>query len=308
MTLMKNILRSSLASIAYLRYLFPEDNFSETQLAGLKIKSLVPKQNPEIAAMTAWLENGVFDAIEHHYLRALVFSVFSEFNNPATLLESYTFKFSYPADGQLGMDLIATGQGGQSKEMTYMSREQIQQAWCTMIRGLITLSHTLPPLPTERHIAMRLFYYDDITPDDYEPPGFQQATDAPDFEFLADAETIEIGGAVKTKHHTIALRLDTAMPNLAGPPDLGEPLSEDAKKVLKACARHEFLTRAVAAEAIGQTPTSKKVNEVMDELAGKGILSDAKGSRGRAIIRTPETESYFRNLKTGDSSISDGDS
>jgi hypothetical protein len=308
MTLMKNILRSSLASIAYLRYLFPEENFSETQLAGLKIKSLVPKQNPEIAAMTSWLENGVFDAIERHYLRALVFSVFAEFNNPATLLESYTFKFAYPSDGQMKMNLVASTKEGETKEMTYMSREQIQQAWCTMIRGLITLSHTLPPLPSERHIAMRLFYYDDITPEDYEPPGFQQSTDAADFEFLADAETIEIGGAVKTKHHTISLRLDTAMPNLAAPPDAGDSLSEQAKQVLKSCARHEFLTRLMVAEAIGQTLTSKRVDEVIGELIEKGVLSEAKGPRGRAIIRTPETESYFQDLQTREDPGSDEDS
>jgi hypothetical protein len=115
MTLVKNILRSSIATIAYIRYLFPEENFSETQLAGLKIKSLLPRDNPEIAAMTEWMEQGVFDAIERHYLRALVFSVFGEFNNPATLLESYTFKFSYPSDGELAMDLIASARGGEKK-------------------------------------------------------------------------------------------------------------------------------------------------------------------------------------------------
>jgi hypothetical protein len=307
MTLMKNIIRSSIASIAYLRYIFPEENFTETQLAGLKIKSLIPKQNPEIAAMTSWMEEGVFDAIERHYLRALVFSVFAEFNNPASLLESYTFKFTYPSDGQLAMDLIATAKGGETKEMKYMTREQIQQAWCTMIRGLITLSHSLPPLPTERHIAMRLFYYDDVTPDDYEPPGFHPATDAPDFEFLADAETVEIGGAVKTKHHSISLRLDTAMPNLAAPPDLGEPLTDEAKSVVKACTGREFLTRATVAEAIGEPATSKRVQEVIDELASRGIVSERRGSKGRAILRTPATEGYFRDLTADEGSISDDD-
>ena len=33
--------------------------------------------------------------------------VFSRYNDPSSLLESYTFKFSYPSDGNLSMDLIA---------------------------------------------------------------------------------------------------------------------------------------------------------------------------------------------------------
>lgn len=213
MTLVKNILRSSISSIAYLRYLFPEDNFTDTLLAGLKIKSLVPNSNQEVAAMGNWMEKGVFDAIEKHYLKALVFSIFAEFNNPQSLLESYTFKFTYPSDGNISMGMFADVKGKATKELSYMTREQIQQAWCTMIRTLITLSHTLPPLPQERHIAMRLYYYDDITPPDYNPPGFTQADDAPSFEFIADPECVEIGGSVKTKYHTVSLKLDTAMPN-----------------------------------------------------------------------------------------------
>ncbi|OHT11335.1 HORMA domain containing protein [Tritrichomonas foetus] len=213
MTLVRNILRSSISSIAYLRYLFPEENFADTQLAGLKIKSLIPSSNPEIAAMTEWMENGVFDAIEKHYLKALVFSIFSEFNNPSSLLESYTFKFSYPEDGNISMGMIATAKGQSSKELSYMTREQIQQAWCTLIRTLITLSHTLPPLPQERHVAMRLYYYEDVTPTDYNPPGFTAADDAPNFEFVAEPECVEIGGSVRTKYHAVSLRLDTAMPS-----------------------------------------------------------------------------------------------
>ena len=292
MTLMKNILRSSLASIAYLRYLFPEDNFSETQLAGLKIKSLIPNNNPEIAAMTEWLEKGVFDAIEKHYLRALVFCVFSEFNNPQSLLESYTFKFTYPSDGNVGLGLSATVDG-KTKEMSYMTREEIQQAWCMMIRSLITLSHTLPPIPCDRHIAMRLFYYDDVTPEDYEPPGFQECTDAPPFEFVADAECVEIGGGVKTKHHSVSLKLDTAMPHVAGQ---NQELSDDMKKVMKICAQSVYLTKSAVAEALGEAVNSKKVTDMIAQLSEMKIISASSGSRGRTVIHNEENDARFKEL------------
>jgi hypothetical protein len=62
----------------------------------------------------------------------------------------------------------------------------------------------------ERYMAMWLFCHDDVTLDDHELHGFHAATDASDFEFVADAETVESRGAVKTKYHSILLRLDTA--------------------------------------------------------------------------------------------------
>lgn len=213
MTLVKNILRSSISSIAYLRYLFPEENFSDTKLAGLKLKALIPDANPEAFAINEWIEKGVFDAIEKHYLKSLVFSIFAEFNNPASLLESYTFTFTYPKNGNISMGLVANAKGQQPKEYTYMTREQIQHAWCQIVRTLITLSHTLPPLPTERHIGMRIYYYDDVTPEDYNPPGFVNADTVPAFQFVTDSECINIGGALKTKFHSLNLKLDTAVPN-----------------------------------------------------------------------------------------------
>lgn len=206
-------MRSSISSIAYLRYLFPEENFSDTRLAGLKLKALIPDANPEAFAINEWIEKGVFDAIEKHYLKSLVFSIFAEFNNPASLLESYTFTFTYPKDGNISMGLIANAKGQQPKEFTYMTREQIQHAWCQIVRTLITLSHTLPPLPSERHIGMRIYYYDDVTPEDYNPPGFVNADTVPAFQFVTDSECINIGGALKTKFHSLTLKLDTAVPN-----------------------------------------------------------------------------------------------
>nr|AEW27318.1 Hop1 [Pentatrichomonas hominis] len=209
-TLVRNILRSSVSSIAYLRYLFPEDNFEDTQLAGLKIKSLVPSSNPEVAAINNWLEKGVFDALEKHYLKAMVFSIFlNQTIQPvywkATHLSSVThqtiaFRWILQPIAQMA-----------SRILLLCQKSKIQQAWCTMIRTLITLSHTLPPLPSQRNLAMRLYYYEDVTPADYDPPGFDNASSDPDFEFIAETERIEVGGSVRTRHHAVSLRLDTAL-------------------------------------------------------------------------------------------------
>lgn len=137
---------------------------------------------------------------------------------------------------------------------------------------------------------MRLFYYDDVTPDDYEPPGFSKASDLRDFEFVADIETVEVGGSVRTKHHAVSLRLDTAMTNLVRaqpqvPPEL--------KTVIKACAKAEFATKAMIGEVLGEKADSKKVNEVICQLCELGIVSENKGAKGRFVIRSEENEQIF---------------
>ena len=304
MTLVKNILRTSISSIAYLRYLFPEESFQDTQLAGLKIKSLARKSNPEVSALCDWMEQGVFDAIEKKYLKALVFSIFSEFNNPASLIESYTFKFTYPKDGTINMGLVAKAKGNKAKELPYMTREEIQQAWCTMIRTLIAISNTLPPLPTERHLAMRLYYYDDVTPNDYNPPGFEMADDAPNFEFIADPESLDIGGNITTKFHSVSLRLDTAIKNIPTENEIKkvEDLDEDTKLAIIAISEcheksfnKEYIIKKIYPNNNMKSKSEKnsKVEYIMNQLIDLGLISKDETSKKskNPIYQLEETES-----------------
>ncbi|EAY09113.1 HORMA domain containing protein [Trichomonas vaginalis G3] len=293
-TLVRNILRSGISSIAYLRYLFPEENFQDTSLAGLKIKSLVPANNKEIEALNRWIEEGVFDALQKHYLRALVFSVFKEYNNPSSLLESYTFKFTYPSDGNVSLDFTAQT-GNEEKKLSFMSKEQIQQAWCTMIRTLITLSHALPPLPHKRHIAMRLYYYDDITPADYNPPGFAQADDAPDFEFIEESERIDVGGSVKTKFHSVQMRLDTAMPAYKEkhPEEVTiSEMSEDLIKSLVFCFEKGSINSKDISNKLGLSPSDQRVEEIIQDLLSREIIIVEDGIY--KVNQTEENQSLFK--------------
>lgn len=298
-TLMRNILRSSISSIAYLRYLFPENNFVDTQLAGLKIKSLVEGDNKEIEALNKWMEQGVFDALEKHYLRALVFSVFAKFNDPSSLLESYTFKFTYPSDGNVSLDFTATkSDGAPQSKLSFMSKEQIQQAWCTMIRTLITLSHTLPPLPNERHIAMRLYYYEDVTPVDYNPPGFSTADDAPDFEFVDESERIEIGGSVKTKFHTVSMRLDTAMPNYTSNSPAAKKVAEldydTVKSIVIAFDDGEITTKSIA-DALGIPRNDQRAVDALTKLQDMKLI--IKQENKLCPNKTPENLDIYQEAK-----------
>ena len=278
-----NILRSSLSSICYLRYLFPEENFREAQIAGVKVKALVPEGNSEVATLVHWLDDGVVDALKKHYLRAMVFSIFSRYNDPESLLESYTFKFSYPSDDQISVALQTEGPKG--KEMT---KEQVQVAWCTMIRTLITVSHTLPPLPSERHLAIRLFYYD-CTPPDYQPPGFVNADNTPGFVFEEENETVEIGGQVSTKHHTVSVRLDTAMPAIEEKKEL---MPESiALGIVHAYSSTKVTTKSLAA-ALCENFHSQRVKDVMAQLIQLGVL-EKEGHLGKKVIKNEKTKELY---------------
>ncbi|KAG8057319.1 hypothetical protein GUJ93_ZPchr0002g26187 [Zizania palustris] len=80
-----------------------------------------------------------------------------------------------------------------------------------MIRTLVSLMRTLDQMSEERTILMKLLYYDDVTPEDYEPPLFK---------CCADNEAINIWnknplkmevGNVNSKHLVLALKVKSVL-------------------------------------------------------------------------------------------------
>jgi hypothetical protein len=101
---MKNLIRTALSSIAYLRDLFPEDCFSEKRLTGVKVKTLLP-ESLEARLLIQWMEVGVFDALKKGYLDTMIFGIQASPKNEGDspiLLESYSFKVKYPEDESKG--------------------------------------------------------------------------------------------------------------------------------------------------------------------------------------------------------------
>lgn len=96
----QNLVRTAISSIVYLRNLFPEDCFQDKKLTGLTIRTLLPTR-PESQLLINWLEQGVFDALDKHYLSDVVFAVYAKGEDRNTLLECYQFHVDYPeeADG-----------------------------------------------------------------------------------------------------------------------------------------------------------------------------------------------------------------
>lgn len=79
MVLMKNMLRISISSIAFVRQLFQEDCFKQLPYGGFNIHQLecasvdentgeLIIRNNEAFTLTQWLERGIFPAIEKGYI------------------------------------------------------------------------------------------------------------------------------------------------------------------------------------------------------------------------------------------------
>jgi hypothetical protein len=66
-----------------------------------------PTRSCSSERMIKWLEKGVFDALEHKYLRTMMLGL-CDSENPSVLLEAYEFHFRYiSAEDNGGVDAIA---------------------------------------------------------------------------------------------------------------------------------------------------------------------------------------------------------
>ncbi|KAL2913621.1 hypothetical protein HK105_206923 [Polyrhizophydium stewartii] len=175
LTVVRNVLAATVGSITYLRNLFPEDNFKDTKLNGLQLKTLLPNKTPQADKLIAWIDRGCYDALEKQYLRSMVFGIYLDESNPDELCEVYTFSFSYPDKNRWCISLSKDGK----EEFSFKTREDITRATCEMLRRLLVLTQTLEPLPARSYLTMKLLYYDEVTPPSYQPPLFRAGQDTP---------------------------------------------------------------------------------------------------------------------------------
>lgn len=96
------------------------------------------------------------------------------------MLETYTLTINYPSSepheqirrsalNNLNVSLSVMKQGEQS---TISTTTSFQKELVTLLRNLCILTQTLGPLPERRYLTMQITYYDELTPTNYEPPGF----------------------------------------------------------------------------------------------------------------------------------------
>ncbi|OVA09530.1 DNA-binding HORMA [Macleaya cordata] len=215
--LTRNLLRIAIFNISYIRGLFPENYFNDKSVPALemKIKKLMPI-DAESRRLIDWMEKGVYDALQKKYLRTLLFCICEAIEGP--MIEEYAFSFSYSNSDseEVSMNINRTGNKKQgatfkSNTNTDITPNQMRSSACKMVRTLVQLMRTLDRMPEGRTILMKLLYYDDVTPVDYEPPFFrcclEQEANNP---WINKPLKMEVGN-VNSKHFVLALKVKSIL-------------------------------------------------------------------------------------------------
>ncbi|KAJ8299424.1 hypothetical protein KUTeg_023484, partial [Tegillarca granosa] len=129
------MLAVSVSNIAYLRAIFPEHAFGDRCLEDLGLKILRDDSScPGACQVIKWVK-GCFDALDKKY----------------TVIESYTFKFSYNNHG--GMDIYRNDK----KVSSAYSEAETKKATIRLLRTIVVLTQNLDSLPDDVMMTMKLF-------------------------------------------------------------------------------------------------------------------------------------------------------
>ncbi|NWU71032.1 HORM2 protein, partial [Pterocles burchelli] len=196
--LVKRLLAISVSCITYMRGLFPESSYGTRYLDDLCLKILrEDKSCLGSLQIVKWIQ-GCFDALEKQYVSFFMFLM--EF---PTVTELYQFKFKYKKEVPQ-MDIISN----QTNFVNGASSEDMKQASRHLIRKLYLLMQNLGPLPNDITLTMKLLYYNDVTPEDYQPPGFKEDGSPGDLLFDGDPVNLRVG-SVSTDFHLMKVRVTT---------------------------------------------------------------------------------------------------
>ncbi|KAM8784471.1 HORMA domain-containing protein 1 [Rhynchonycteris naso] len=200
--LVKRLLAVSVSCITYLRGIFPECAYGSRYLDDLCVKILREDKNcPGSTQLVKWML-GCYDALQKKYLRMVVLAVYTNPEDPQTISECYQFKFKYTKNGPT-MDFISKNQSTESS----MSSADTKKASILLIRKIYVLMQNLEPLPNDVCLTMKLFYYDEVTPSDYQPPGFKEG-DCEGVIFEGEPMYLNVG-EVPTPFHTLKVKVTT---------------------------------------------------------------------------------------------------
>ncbi|XP_073493825.1 HORMA domain-containing protein 1 isoform X2 [Phyllobates terribilis] len=193
MVLVKRLLAVSVSCITYLRGLFPEYAYGTRYLEDICVKILrEDKSCPGSTQLVKWML-GCYDALQKKYL-------YTNIEDPQTITECYQFKFKYTPGGPV-MDFTS------NKGSIVSPCTDIKKSSILLVRKLYILMQNLGPLPNDVCLTMKLFYYDEVTPLDYQPPGFKEGT-CDGMMFEGEPMYLNVG-EVATPFHTLKVRVTT---------------------------------------------------------------------------------------------------
>ncbi|XP_063276559.1 HORMA domain-containing protein 1 isoform X2 [Prinia subflava] len=193
--LVKRLLAVAVSCITYLRGIFPESAYGTRYMDDVCVKILREDKNcPGSTQLVKWML-GCYDALQKKY-------VYTQPEDPETVTECYHFKFKYTHNGPL----LDFGSKDKKPDCS-ISCADTKKASILLIRKIYVLMQNLSPLPNDVCLTMKLLYYDEVTPPDYQPPGFKEAKDE-GLVFNEEPMYLNVG-EVPTPFHMLKLKITT---------------------------------------------------------------------------------------------------
>uniref|UniRef100_A0A8C7PPD2 HORMA domain containing 1 n=1 Tax=Oncorhynchus mykiss TaxID=8022 RepID=A0A8C7PPD2_ONCMY len=174
----KKLLAIAVSSITYLRGLFPEKAYGRKFVEEQKVMILREERTcPGASQIVQWMQ-GCFDALQRKYYIYFLIVTLVFLCDLQKVTECYQFKVQYTEKGPK-IDFESKN----SKNLGKMACSNTKKSSILLVRKLYTLMQNLGPLPDNVCLNMKLSYYDDVTPQDYQPPGFMEGdSDSMQFE------------------------------------------------------------------------------------------------------------------------------
>ncbi|XP_071656389.1 HORMA domain-containing protein 1 isoform X4 [Patagioenas fasciata] len=200
--LVKRLLAVAVSCITYLRGIFPESAYGTRYMDDVCVKILREDKNcPGSTQLVKWML-GCYDALQKKYLRMIVLAVYTHPEDPQTITECYHFKFKYTHNGPL-LDFSSKDK----RDDSTITCADTKKASILLIRKIYVLMQSLSPLPNDVCLTMKLFYYDEVTPSDYQPPGFKEG-ECEGMAFEGEPLYLNVG-EVPTPFHMLKVKVTT---------------------------------------------------------------------------------------------------
>jgi hypothetical protein len=141
---LQTLVSTTFSCITYLRNIFTEECFETIHIQNIPLKRI--KKNQKTALLLSLLEKGIYETIKLKYLRSFTIGIYTNIDNPTTLVESYTFDIKYA--------------------------EQDDKYFIHNIKKFCLVLQKLNPLPLKKYLTIKLVFTGD-TPEEYQPYGFK---------------------------------------------------------------------------------------------------------------------------------------
>ncbi|KAG8217650.1 hypothetical protein J3R82DRAFT_5803 [Butyriboletus roseoflavus] len=175
-----------------------------------------------------YLEKGIFEAIEKQYLRRFIFAIYLDSKDPNNIVEAYTFNFQYykVAGTDTVVPIMSLGDKLSKMSLHRVDGDpvvdalkqgklptlgDVKRSLKLMIKTLVATISQMETLPKCRYGNFKLFFNDD-TPDDYQPPHFRGGDADSNRWFFTTHRTAEVPestriGTLETGWHGVSMKV-----------------------------------------------------------------------------------------------------